>query len=223
MSVDVFVRWIAVRLGENHVQGTLRTLAFAQQLLAMLQGLEYTLSDAEAGVLLPVLYEKSGSDKAMFREHFKTIFAQLPTLYPTGTGCVAVTDHLPTNLVAGKIAPHLVQALDSKNGRTREMALLEMNRLLQQFGFRTIGRKGLQKVARVIDGPDATCRAAGLEVMVSLYAQVAHDEAACLKLLGSCVTDKVKGMMQEKFKHLADSVRGRCGNELQSRLTLIFC
>lgn len=181
--LDVLLQWCAIRMYESSVQGTARVIAVLDALLVMLRASDYTMTDHEAGVFVPFLVEKSGSPKDRFRRGFATLLERLCFVFP-----------------ASKLVPFLLVGLRSKNNRTRAACVDQLHRIAKDRGWQAVGRKGMRAVAPLVGERDHELRTCALELLQTAWLQHDQSTPALYRMLGSAATDKVQGLMEEKFK-----------------------
>jgi cytoskeleton-associated protein 5 len=73
---------------------------------------------------------------------------------------------------ASKIVTYLLAGLASKNVRSRAECLDELCHIVTETGHRTVGRKGLQKIAALIATGEKDVRDTAIDVMEALWNQV---------------------------------------------------
>ena len=102
----------------------------------------------------------------------------------------------------GKIAQYLlVTLMESKNKRSKFECCAELLRLVQDHGYRVVGRKGLHRIAQQISGDDPELRRCALDVMEAVLEEVDGEQTAVWELLGERLDGKAKGIIEERFKH----------------------
>ena len=96
-----------------------------------------------------------GNQKPRFRDGYRMALRLCSLVYPPS--------RLSTYLLAGT---------SSKNVRSRAECLDELCYLVRETGYRTVGRKGLQKIATLIGTGEKEVRDAAIDVMEALWLQV---------------------------------------------------
>jgi hypothetical protein len=71
-----------------------------------------------------------------------------------------------------RLTAYLLAGVTSKNVRSRVECLDELCYLVRETGYRTVGRKGLQRVAALISTGEKEVRDAAIDVMEALWVQV---------------------------------------------------
>jgi hypothetical protein len=96
-----------------------------------------------------------GNQKPRFRDGYRMALRLTSLVYPPS-----------------RLAGYLLNGIQSKNVRSRAECLDELCYLVRETGYRTVGRKGLQKVATLISTGEKEVRDAAIDVMEALWVQV---------------------------------------------------
>jgi hypothetical protein len=96
-----------------------------------------------------------GNQKPRFRDGYRVCLRLACLLYP-----------------ASRLATFLLAGTASKNVRSRAECLDELCHLVRETGYRTVGRKGLQRIAALIPTAEKDVRDAAIDVMEALWLQV---------------------------------------------------
>jgi hypothetical protein len=122
--LDLILRWAAfVLISRETSQGLLRLLAFLQALFQAVAQTGATLHEAEVGILLPHLLERSGHKNERHRQAYSAAVA----------AAAQVTS-------PQRMAQVLLGALDCKTRRTRLAALEALQRTVSSAGVGSLGR-----------------------------------------------------------------------------------
>jgi cytoskeleton-associated protein 5 len=73
---------------------------------------------------------------------------------------------------ASKSVAYLLNGLQSKNVRSRAEGLDELAHIVSETGYRTVGRKGLQKIAALIATGEKDVRDTAIDVIEAVWMQV---------------------------------------------------
>lgn len=99
--------------------------------------------------------DQVGNQKQRFRDGYRLAVRLCCFVYP-----------------ASKIVAYLLAGLASKNVRSRAECLDELCHIVTETGHRTVGRKGLQKIAALIATGEKDVRDTAIDVMEALWNQV---------------------------------------------------
>ena len=180
---DFILRWCAfVLCTRETTQGTLKVLQVITAVFELHRSMGIPLHDAEAGIILPHLIDKSGHKSERHKNAFKS------TLEVAEVVCVP-----------GKLSTHLLQGLGCKNKKTRAVCLEELEHVVAAHGYTPLGRSGIKEVCTQFDSSDVGVRNAALDLAYALYVNVGADTAKLYKLLGE-VTDKAKSLIAGRIK-----------------------
>jgi cytoskeleton-associated protein 5 len=180
-NADLLYKWLTVRMLDNNVQSTNSLVTFLVSLMDMLRHNGYTMTDGEASILLPSLVERVrgplfsalqtfardnslnvwcaiaqlGNQKQRFRDGYRLAMRLVCFVYP-----------------ASKSVAYLLHGLQSKNVRSRAECLDELAHIVSETGYRTVGRKGLQKIAALIATGEKDVRDTAIDVIEAVWMQV---------------------------------------------------
>ncbi len=186
-NLDLIFRWLALRLcDKENVQVLQRVLELLVRSLERLKQEEgYALRDFEAAILVPHVLEKSGQSKERFRVLFRQAMRLFCDVYPFS-----------------KYAPLVVNALSSKNLRTRVACLDELRRVLDYGSSPSalLGKRGLKEVAKYLDSREPDVRNAALDVMLEVHERAGRDMGKLARATDGGLSDKGRALLEEKAR-----------------------
>ncbi|XP_078437424.1 ARM repeat superfamily protein [Wolffia australiana] len=178
--VDIILRWSVLRFCESNTTCLLKVLEFLPELLHVLKGEGYALTEPEAAIFLPCLIEKSGHNIEKLREKIRELTKQIVLVYPSS-----------------KLFPYAVEGLKSKNNRTRIESVELVGFLIDHHGTEISGQfKSLQLVAALTAERDGELRKAALNALTTAYKILGDD---IWRYVGK-LSDAQKSMMDDRFK-----------------------
>jgi hypothetical protein len=201
-NLDLIFRWLALRLcDKENVQVLHRVLELLVRSLQRLKDEGYALRDFEAAILVPHVLEKSGQGKERFRLLFRQAMRLVCDVYPFS-----------------KYAPFLVNALASKNLRTRVACLDELRRVLDfnASPLALLGKRGLREVARYLDSREPEVRGAALDVMLEVHERAGRDMSKLARATDGGLSDKGRALLEEKARDRERSAKASGGGSSSS-------
>mmetsp|Transcript_18540 Transcript_18540/g.18527 ORF Transcript_18540/g.18527 Transcript_18540/m.18527 type:complete len:377 (-) Transcript_18540:1971-3101(-) len=140
--IDLVFKFIWFKLLEgNNPQIYKALFEFCVQLVNTFQEDNYSLSEGEAMLFLPILCEKSGNNNAVFRQMIRSIIHSTTKIYP-----------------AEKVFLIVLQGLNSKNARSKVECLDELTSLIQDFGSVIAQPRDIRAIAKFVNSPDNSVR-----------------------------------------------------------------
>jgi cytoskeleton-associated protein 5 len=183
--LDVILRYFYIRLMESsNTQVTKAILELIAALLASLAAADYTLHEAEASVLIPILCEKSGQNSASFRQQFRALIVSCVQVFPPG-----------------RVFSYVLQGLSSKNARSKVECLEALATLVQQQGLAVGQPKDYKIVVRFVSNADSNVRSSAVNVLAEAF-KLAPEKI--WQLVGE-VTDKTRDILDQRFKTISGS------------------
>ena len=187
--LDLIFKWAAVRLSDSsNTKFAVAIFDFLAVLFTHLCGLGYQLQDFEAGVVVPLLCEKSGINNNILKDKVKKLIRMLFTVY----------DRQKTYQL-------MVQyGLNSKNLRAQAECLDELAEFIGDNGIDYSSEKEMKLVAKMADNADKAIRENALKFMGEVYKVM---EENVWRVIGE-VTPKVQGLLEQRFKKLKGGASG---------------
>ncbi|EPQ29249.1 uncharacterized protein PFL1_03004 [Pseudozyma flocculosa PF-1] len=181
---DLVFKYVAIRLTDNNTTMSLKCLDILEQLVDLLSGQQFHMSDYEANSLLPCLLAKFGDPKVTFRDRIREIFRKLTFIFP------------PSKL----FTHYMENGLPSKNARVRTECLGELGHLIAKNGLQVCSpAKTFPVIAKQISDRDANVRTAALMALGEAYKLVGDD---VWKMIGS-LPGKEMSLLEERLKRTA--------------------
>ncbi|KAJ3398578.1 Microtubule-associated protein, microtubule dynamics during spindle orientation [Chytriomyces hyalinus] len=181
-NCDLVLKYLTIRFFDTNTSMLIKGLELVEHLFTLLEEEGVVLSEYEAGSFFPFFITKVGDNKETMRLKVRSIFKQVPKIYPPS-----------------KFFSHLLNALTSKNSRTRTECLEELGDLIKKNGMSVcVPSKALPIIAAQISDSDAKVRNAALGTVTNAYMLLGD---AVYKLLGR-INDKDKSLLEEKVKRL---------------------
>jgi CLASP N terminal len=178
--VDLLFKWCWIELVlTTNTQIYKAVLELDQLILSTLASSEYILNDTEAGLILPVLCEKSGQNNSVFRSMIRNILHMSCKVYPPE-----------------KVFSTVVQGINSKNARSKVECIEELGSLIVDYGIEIASPKDIKFITKQINSADANVRTASVDTMTEVYKAIGPKT---WNLLGD-VPDKVRGILDQRFR-----------------------
>ena len=178
--LDILFKWVWIELiTTNNTQIYKAVFELDQLIISQLESFEYTLSDTEAGLLIPVLCEKSGQNNQTFRTMIRSLIHSCCKVYS-----------------AEKLFLIVLQGITSKNARSKVECLEECGSLIMEHGIEIIQTKDLKTISKQIASADANVRAAAADTITEVYKIVGDRIWTVLTEM----PDKIRGILDQKFR-----------------------
>ena len=178
--LDILFKWAWIELiTSNNTQIYKAVFELDQLIITQLESFEYTLSDTEAGLIIPVLCEKSGQNNQTFRTMIRSIIHSCCKVYS-----------------AEKVFSIVLQGINSKNARSKVECLEECGSLIMENGIEIIQTKDLKTISKQIASADANVRAAAADTITEVYKIVGDRIWTVLTEM----PDKIRGILDSKFR-----------------------
>jgi hypothetical protein len=95
---------------------------------------------------------------------------------------------------------------------SRVESLDELCYMVRETGYRTVGRKGLQKVAALIGTGEKEVRDAAIDVMEALWVQLSREKEAVFTMIDDKgLPDKTRALLEARFAHNKVTPKARPG------------
>lgn len=185
-NVDLILKYLTIRFFDTNTSMLIKCLDITQNLVAIMDEEESSLSEYEAISFLPFLINKVGDPKEIMRTRIRAILKSLCRIYP-----------------ASKIFNYLLDsAAASKNAKGRAECLEEIGALVQRNGISVmLPSKALPLIATHIGDRDAGVRNAALNAIAQAYILIGDPVMKHMTRLG----EKEKGMLEERLKRTKPS------------------
>ena len=185
-QLDLIFKWTVCALSSReHTSGLRSLVSMLELLLKRLHELSYVMTDSEAIILLPAIFEKTGSAKSQVRDQLIDIisFIRLNELYPV-------------QRFGSIICMKVVEK--SNSSRTRSLAANECSASVQAAGTVAIGKKGVDTLARALSTEKfLEVRTSYLDLFYNTVQKSSLDKV--LKLcIGDTVTEKTRGLIIDR-------------------------
>ncbi|KAI9347159.1 hypothetical protein DFJ73DRAFT_836828 [Zopfochytrium polystomum] len=182
---DLILKYLTIRFFDTNTSILIKSLEIIDHLFTLLDQEGWMLSDYEANSFFPYFIQKVGDNKETIRAKIRAILRQSGRVFPTS-----------------KLFNFILDALKSKNSRTRGECLEELGDLVKRNGLTVCGPSNGSKtfpiIAAQISDSDAKVRNAALGAISQAYVLVGD---AVYKLVGR-LSDKDKSLLEEKLKRV---------------------
>jgi cytoskeleton-associated protein 5 len=190
---DLILKYVTLRLFDTNTSMLIKCLELLEHLFTLMDQEGSLLTEYEASAFLPFFINKVGDNKETMRAKIRDIMRQLPRVYPSS-----------------KLFSYLLDALKSKNSRTRAECLEELGDIIKRNGMSVCNpSKSFPVIAAQIADSDAKVRNAALGVVTQAYLLVGE---TVYKYLGR-ISEKDKSLLEEKVKRLPASARAAAVTE----------
>jgi hypothetical protein len=212
-ELDLIFKWSVCALNaRDHTSGLRSVISMLQLLIERLHELTYVMTDSEAIILLPTIFDKVGNAKPPFKDQLIDIlsFIRLKELYQ----CQRYS-----SIVCMKVLEK------SNSSRARSLAANECRSCVQAAGTIAIGKKGVETLARALSTEKLLeVRTSYLDLFYSIVQKSSLEKVLNL-CNGDTVTSKTKGMIIDRCSKRPsttpapdDTNVAHCGDQRQSRL-----
>ena len=180
-NLDLVLQWFAIRICEGNMQVLVKILDCVGGLADALKARGHSVTDYEAGCLLPCLVEKCGHNIDRIRQSYRELLTKLADVYS------------PKPLVLS-----LLQGTSSKNHRTKVVCVEVLEALYASHDSEFHSSKIIKEVASLLQERDVTLKNKALALLSAVYQNVG---AGIWRYLSS-VPEPVKATLEAKFKTL---------------------
>ena len=191
-NLDLIFQWFSYRICEGNMQVLVKILDAISLLIVKLKERKYTLTDYEAGVLIPCLVEKCGHNIDRIRQQYKDLLVKIGQIYSSKAEIVM-----------------LLQGMNSKNHRTKVVCLEVLDILHGQNGSDFYTSKIMKEVAILVSERDILLKNKALLLMASVYNNIGNH---LWKYLSS-IPESVRTALDLKFKSLEPASSQQQGEE----------
>lgn len=178
--LDLLFKWGWIELiVTNNTQIYKAVFELDQLIINTLESVEYTLSDTEAGLIIPVLCEKSGQNNQTFRSMIRGIIHSACKVYPPE-----------------KVFSLVLQGINSKNAKSKVECIDECGSLIIDYGIDILQTKDVKVISKQVASSDANVRTSAAEAITEVYKLVGDK---IWSVLGE-VPDKIRGILDQRFR-----------------------
>lgn len=178
--LDLLFKWTWIELiVTNNTQIYKAALEFDQLLVSTLESIGYVLNETEAGLLLPVLCEKSGQNNQVFRTMIRSIIHATCKIFSPE-----------------KVFGIVLQGINSKNAKSKVECLEELGSLIVDYGIELLQTKDVKFIAKQVSSMDNNVRIAAVDAMTEVYKLIGD---RTWNVLGD-IQDKVRGILDQRFR-----------------------
>ena len=180
--LDLLLKWCWIQLVvSNNTQIFKVVLEIDILIINILESFRYILSDTEAGLLLPVLCDKSGQNNSTFRTMIRTIINNSCKIHS-----------------AEKVFAIVVQGINSKNAKSKVECLEELSVLVIDYGIEIASNRDIKFISKQVNSADNNVRAAAVDTMTELFKIIG---VKIWTVIGE-VPDKVRGILDQRFRSI---------------------
>jgi len=174
--LDLLFKWLTTQMiCKSNMSVNKEIIEFLLSIFKEAKETQYTLMDFEAASILPILCERLGH--LSLKNEYKTLIELTYDIYNVG-----------------KVCGYLVEALESKNPRTKYESLLMINELVKVHGVKIIPIKEVKVLVRVLN-----CNVIKIGIIDLLYEIYAEKGEKIWGLIGS-ISEVNKEILKQSFK-----------------------
>ena len=191
--LDLLLKWGWIELiHSSNTQIYKAVLELDLLIFARLEAFGYQLSEVEAGLVLPVLCDKSGQNNAVFRTMIRKLLHQACRIHP-----------------AEKVFASVVNGVNSKNAKSKFECIEELGALIVDFGIEIASAKDIKLISKQVNSADNNVRSAAVVTLSEVFKIIGEK---IWTLIGD-VPDKVRGILDQRFKtvKVKGAVEGKPG------------
>lgn len=178
--LDLLFKWGWIELiVTNNTQIYKAVFELDQLIINTLESVGYTLSDTEAGLIIPVLCEKSGQNNQTFRTMIRGIIHSACKVY-----------------APDKLFTMVLQGINSKNAKSKVECIEVCGGLIVDYGIDILQTKDVKIITKQVASSDANVRNSAADTITEVY-KVVGDKI--WSVLGE-VPDKIRGILDQRFK-----------------------
>lgn len=178
--LDLLLKWCWIELiVSTNTQIYKAVLELDLLIISKLESIGYQLNDVEAGLILPVLCDKSGQNNAVFRNMIRKILHQSCKVYP-----------------ADKVFGFVVSGASSKNSKSKFECIEELAALIIDYGIEIASPKDVKFLSKQVNSSDNNVRSAAVVTLSEIFKVIGEK---IWTLIGD-VPDKVRSMLDQRFR-----------------------
>ena len=188
--LDLLLKWGWIELiHSSNTQIYKAVLELDLLIFARLEGIGYQMTEVEAGLVLPVLCDKSGQNNAVFRTMIRKLLHQACKIHPVE-----------------KVFAIVLNGVNSKNARSKFECIEELGALIVDYGIEIVSAKDIKFISKQVNSVDNNVRSAAVVTLGEVFKIVGEK---IWNLIGD-VPDKVRGILDQRFRSV--KVKGGEGN-----------
>ncbi|CAB9516410.1 Cytoskeleton-associated protein 5 [Seminavis robusta] len=188
-QLEMIFRWMAIVMcSKEHTVGLQALLSAMNDLFVYLQEIKYELSDSEAMLLLPFVFEKASLAKGRFQQVFGDLLVQMKS-----------EEVLPMKRLGSVVAVAVLSK--ATQGKARVSACHDCCMCVEHLGLSGIGKKGVLVAAKALsDETLSENRSACLDLMELVLSRMNGDIQRLAKICGSSLSEKARRLIEERWQ-----------------------
>jgi hypothetical protein len=188
-QIGLIWKWITfVLCCKDSTVGTQALLQLTSDLVDHLRSMKYEISDSEAMVFVPHLFDKASAAKGRFKDTFLDLIEQ-----------IKVEDLLATKLLGPIICIGIIEG--SSHPKARLLACKECQFCVEKVGLTGVGKRGVLVVAKSLSEETLQeNKNALLELMVALVMRMNGDMQRFTRICGPSLSGKARSLLEERLK-----------------------
>ena len=180
--LDLLLKYITLKMvDQSNTAINKAILEFLRILFAKLGEMSYQMLDYEAGVIIPMLCERTGVSNAGFKEDIKNLITLVGKIYS------------PL-----KLSSYVMKAFESKNQKTKIECLILMREMIAEHGMKLVSQKEIKVFAKFLTFGDQTIKNEAISVLEEIYKRKGETIWTYL----TEISEKNKEMLKQKFKYI---------------------
>lgn len=188
-QLDFIFRWLAMVLcSKEHTVGLSALLTALNDLFVYLHEIKYEISDSEAMLVVPFIFEKAALSKGRFKELFDDLLL-----------VVKAPDVLPAKRLGSVVAVNMIER--ASHAKVRLAACHDCSRCVDQLGLSGIGKKGVLVAAKALSEEKLSeNRTACLDLMELILSRMNGDVSRLARICGSSLSGKARTLVEERWQ-----------------------
>lgn len=185
----VIWKWITfVLCCKESTVGTQALLQLIFDLFEHLRTIKYTLSDIEAMVFIPHLFDKASAAKGRFKDTYMDLIESIKS-----------GDLLPTKILGPMVCVSVIEG--SSHPKARLLACKECLACVEMSGLSGVGKRGVLAVAKSLSEEKLQeNRNILIELASSLVLRMNGDVQRFTRICGSSLSTKARSLIEEQLK-----------------------
>lgn len=188
-QLDPVLKWISyVLCSKEMTVGLQALLSLTNDLFSFLVDLKRELSDSEAIILVPFIFEKASISKGRFRDAFTDIVSLLQS-----------EDLLPPKRLGAVVCAAMIER--SAHAKARVMACHICLQCVEKTGLTGIGKKGVTSAAKMLSEETLPeNRAAALDLMEMILSKMNGEIQRLARICGPNLSGKARELVEERWQ-----------------------